>query len=142
MRARATVRVALLLSCSALVLPAAMTAPSEVSSGHRSPPALHYLLERAQFMKEESERFLGNRLVLSAEEQRVNAVLMAWKEAEYLVPEAKFLPAHSFFKVRARVEASPVFKFIRKMPKGEPAARGLVTREVPVHFAHEIEQNP
>lgn len=83
------------------------------------PPGLRYLVERTKFLAQESQRFLGSRLVLSAQEERVNGQLMEWKRLEYNVPEAEFPPAHSFFLMKPRIEKSRVFQFIKRMPKGE-----------------------
>lgn len=82
------------------------------------PPGLRYLVERTKFLSEESQRFLGSRLPLSAQEERVNEQLMEWKRREYNVAEADFPPAHSFFLMKPRIEKSRVFQFIQRMPKG------------------------
>ncbi|KAK3920302.1 Adenosine deaminase 2 [Frankliniella fusca] len=84
----------------------------------RQAASIGYLVERTKFLNDESHRFLGNLLPLNAAEQRVSRRLMAWKEREYNVPEADFLPAHSFFLVREKIERSAVYRFIRRMPKG------------------------
>ncbi|KAE8744958.1 hypothetical protein FOCC_FOCC008370 [Frankliniella occidentalis] len=109
---------ALVLAAAAVgVLAAPRDAPRPAPAPQPSPD-LGYLVERTKFLSDESQRFLGNSLVLGAAEQRVNGLLMAWKQKEYNVPEADFLPAHSFFLVREAIERSPVYKFIKRMPKG------------------------
>ncbi|KAB0792371.1 hypothetical protein PPYR_14330 [Photinus pyralis] len=80
-----------------------------------------YWLERKTLIEDESSQMLGSDVVLNAREQVVNNYLMGIKLAEYdagISEPAKFLPSRLFFDVRASVEKSKVFEFIRAIPKG------------------------
>ncbi|XP_069683248.1 adenosine deaminase 2-like isoform X2 [Periplaneta americana] len=65
--------------------------------------------------------FLGADIVLTAEEEEVNAILMKIKEKEYrkgFNDPASFPPARHFFEVKEDIERSEVFRIIQLLPKG------------------------
>lgn len=73
--------------------------------------------QRDLLMLEEALRQTGGKVVLTAEEQKLDARLRQLKEKEML--GAWFPPAMHFFKARALIQRSPIFKLLQKMPKGE-----------------------
>ncbi|KAL8610339.1 hypothetical protein ACOMHN_041153 [Nucella lapillus] len=80
-----------------------------------------YLESRRQIVALEQAMRLGNQQTLSEKEEVLNQRLMSWKRGEVndsLWQGAPFLPELHFFQARALFHASPVFTFIRQMPKG------------------------
>lgn len=80
-----------------------------------------YLSQRSTFLNEEKSRYLGSQLSLTEKEQKVNDILMHAKATEiekgFQNPKV-YLSAQHMFEVLSEVEASKVFKIIRKLPKG------------------------
>ena len=73
-------------------------------------------------LQEEWKITTGGGVVLNADELKVNRILMKWKAAEMseaAKPKGFFPPAHNFMTVKAKIEESDVFRFIKKMPKGK-----------------------
>ena len=63
----------------------------------------------------------GGKTRLSDEERRVNATLMKFKAKELDAARSNltdFPPAMHFFRAKALIDKSYVFKIIRSMPKG------------------------
>lgn len=79
-----------------------------------------YWLEREQILANEQTNILGQSQVLTSDEQAVNDFLMEKKKEEMdaAFNSLDFLPAKNFLTVREEIEASPVYKFIKLMPKG------------------------
>ncbi|XP_044269145.1 adenosine deaminase 2-like [Tribolium madens] len=80
-----------------------------------------YWSERAKLVNSDSSHAIGSSIVLTEKEQQVNKVLMSHKLKEYddgFTDPHSFLPSIHFFKSKSGIEASPVFDFIRKLPKG------------------------
>ncbi|KAJ4432791.1 hypothetical protein ANN_21430 [Periplaneta americana] len=80
-----------------------------------------YWENRESFLREERSMFLGADIVLTAEEEEVNAILMKIKEKEYrkgFNDPASFPPARHFFEVKEDIERSEVFRIIQLLPKG------------------------
>lgn len=73
--------------------------------------------QRELLMLEEALRQTGGKVVLTAAEQKLDARLRQLKEKEML--GARFPPAVHFFKARALIQGSPIFKLLQRMPKGE-----------------------
>ncbi|KAJ8954010.1 hypothetical protein NQ318_004301 [Aromia moschata] len=64
---------------------------------------------------------MGASLSLTPKEQRVNDILMNYKLSEYdegFLNPGSFLAAQHFFKSKAAIENSEIFKIIRQLPKG------------------------
>ncbi|XP_069683254.1 adenosine deaminase 2-like isoform X3 [Periplaneta americana] len=79
-----------------------------------------YWENRESFLREERSMFLGADIVLTAEEEEVNAILMKIKEKEYrkgFNDPASFPPARHFFEVKEDIERSEVFRIIQLLPK-------------------------
>ncbi|XP_076449533.1 adenosine deaminase 2-like isoform X1 [Babylonia areolata] len=80
-----------------------------------------YLEKRRHVVELEQSMRLGARQMLNEKERLVNQHLMAWKQAEVndsLWEGRPFLPELHFFHARPLFDSSPVFRFIRSMPKG------------------------
>lgn len=73
--------------------------------------------QRELLMLEEALTQTGGKVVLTAAEQKLDARLRQLKEKEML--GAWFPPAVHFFKARALIQGSPIFKLLQRMPKGE-----------------------
>uniref|UniRef100_A0A182MQK5 Adenosine deaminase n=1 Tax=Anopheles culicifacies TaxID=139723 RepID=A0A182MQK5_9DIPT len=80
-----------------------------------------YRYQRAQLTYRESKQALGADIILTANESIVNNHLLDLKvdelSAGYTDPY-KFSPSRHFFEVLDQINASPLFQFIRQMPKG------------------------
>ncbi|EFA00425.1 adenosine deaminase 2 [Tribolium castaneum] len=80
-----------------------------------------YWSERAKLVTSDSSQAIGSSIILSPKEQEVNKILMNHKLKEYddgFKNPRTFLPSIHFFKSKSGIEQSPVFDFIRKLPKG------------------------
>lgn len=80
-----------------------------------------YQAQRKKLLASHLGTALGADIELNEAEQQFNAILMDLKNEElyrgFLNP-FNFTPARHFFDVLKSVESSPLFKLIRKMPKG------------------------
>lgn len=78
------------------------------------------LAERQQLLDQEDKRFLGGSLILNADEEAANAVLMQIKYEEYdrAFLDSNFPPAGHFFNTKPSILQSQVYQIIRMMPKG------------------------
>lgn len=72
--------------------------------------------QREALIKLEASMQLGGQIVLTDAEQRLDALLFKMKQEEMM--RADFPPAMHFFKARALIGASPIFRLLQKMPKG------------------------
>ncbi|XP_060758831.1 adenosine deaminase 2-A-like isoform X1 [Neoarius graeffei] len=72
--------------------------------------------QRELLLQEEASRQIGGRVELSAAERRLDSLLHKLKEREIMAP--CFPPAMHFFKAKPYIQMSPVFKILKKMPKG------------------------
>ncbi|XP_018325315.1 adenosine deaminase 2-like [Agrilus planipennis] len=80
-----------------------------------------YWKDREELIKEEESQILGSSIKLTHEEEVVNKRLIKIKSEEFnngFDNVVNFLPSQHFFKTKAQVENSKVFKFIQKLPKG------------------------
>jgi len=81
-----------------------------------------YLRLRNSMIHKEYQMRIGGKMELSDEELRVNATLMKFKASELDAARrniTKFPPAVHFFRAKALIDKSDVFKIIRTMPKGK-----------------------
>lgn len=78
--------------------------------------------QRELLMLEEGLRQTGGKVALTAAEQKLDARLHQLKEKEML--GAWFPPAMHFFKARALIQTSPIFRLLQRMPKGEVTCTG------------------
>uniref|UniRef100_A0A182K2P4 adenosine deaminase n=1 Tax=Anopheles christyi TaxID=43041 RepID=A0A182K2P4_9DIPT len=77
--------------------------------------------QREEFLDREQGRGLGAGLVLSAAEQRLNRYVMHLKQQELargVDNPYELVSARHFFEMLDRINESPLFKLIQKMPKG------------------------
>lgn len=72
---------------------------------------------RDLLMREEALMQTGGKVVLTAAEQKLDAYLRRLKERE--MSAGQFPPAMHFFKAKRRIQESPIFKLLQKMPKGD-----------------------
>lgn len=72
--------------------------------------------ERDALIKLEASMQTGGQIVLTDAEQRLDAILMKYKQEELRRPD--FPPAMHFFKARSLIRTSPIFSVLQKMPKG------------------------
>nr|CAH0104793.1 unnamed protein product [Daphnia galeata] len=79
-----------------------------------------FLAQRERLLAEESSRILGGSVILNADEQLVNNVLMAAKTLEFdqSFSTLDFIPADHYFLAKPAMLQSEVFQFIQQMPKG------------------------
>ncbi|XP_018334573.1 adenosine deaminase 2-A-like [Agrilus planipennis] len=80
-----------------------------------------YWADRAKLIEDEHSQILGSSITLTPKEEVVNKKLIKIKSDEYdkgFNNVLNFLPSQHFFKTKAQVESSEVFKFIQKVPKG------------------------
>lgn len=80
-----------------------------------------YIKQRNELIDKERRLRIGGSVGLTLDEQKVNKTLMIWKTKEVEMGEqinGTFPPAIHFFKAKRFIEESPVFQFIRRMPKG------------------------
>lgn len=81
-----------------------------------------FIKKRTKALQTEKLMKLGGFLHLDVGEKRVNETLMKMKFQEiYKARQANdsIPPAQHFFTAKAAIDRSSVFRFIRKMPKGE-----------------------
>lgn len=64
----------------------------------------------------EASRAIGGGVVLNKKEKLLDEKLYQMKQQEMEAPD--FPPAMHFFKAKSLIDASPVFRFLQKMPKG------------------------
>ena len=82
---------------------------------------VEYLRLRNSMLHKEYQMRTGGKTRLSDEERRVNATLMKFKAKELDAARSNltdFPPAMHFFRAKALIDKSYVFKIIRSMPKG------------------------
>lgn len=87
----------------------------------RRPSFAKYEALREELLAKHLGRALGSDIVLNEREEQFNAMLMDLKTDELsrgFQNPFNFTPSRHFFDVLSTVEASPLFKLIRKMPKG------------------------
>lgn len=72
--------------------------------------------QREALMKLEESREIGGSVVLNSKEKVLDEKLYQLKLQEMEAPD--FPPAMHFFKAKPLIDASPVFRFLKKMPKG------------------------
>ncbi|KAM3858966.1 adenosine deaminase 2-A [Diretmus argenteus] len=72
--------------------------------------------QRDMLMRQEASRQTGGTVTLTAAEQRLDAHLRGLKQQE--MSAARFPPSIHFFRARPLIQASPVFRLLKKMPKG------------------------
>lgn len=79
-----------------------------------------FYTERAALLESEANAFLGSELILSSNEIKVNNHLMTLKhqELDAAFASSTYPPAQSLFVSKSELEASPVFQFIKALPKG------------------------
>ncbi|CAH1786916.1 unnamed protein product [Owenia fusiformis] len=79
-----------------------------------------YLKHREAILNKERMEITGGEIALSADESKVNQILMTFKikEIEYGKQNNLFPPAMHFFKAKPLIEKSDVFRIIKAMPKG------------------------
>ena len=75
---------------------------------------------RSKILKTEFANHLGEDLILTETEQKVNEKLMLekWKELDDAIQTGEFLPSKSFYLSKPEIEKSKVYQFIAQMPKG------------------------
>jgi len=81
-----------------------------------------YLRLRNNMIGEEYQMRLGGKLKLSDSERQVNDILMTLKAKELDSARenvTNFPPAVHFFRAKALIDKSEVFRMIRNMPKGK-----------------------
>ena len=80
----------------------------------------NYLVQRENILKNEQKSHLGNDITLESHEIKVNKKLMEHKlkELDEAMLTGDFGPSKSFYLSKTDIENSPVFQFIKKMPKG------------------------
>lgn len=88
------------------------------------------------------------RVSLSAQEKRVNNLLMSAKRQTYdnCFDQMCFPPARHFFDAKSDIENSEVFRIIKRMPKGEMKInkcylRGLrnVSRDISIKWGSSLD---
>ncbi|KAM9470919.1 adenosine deaminase 2-A isoform 2-T2 [Clarias gariepinus] len=72
--------------------------------------------QRDALIEMEERRAIGGSVVLNSTEKILNQKLYQMKQKEMVSPD--FPPAMHFFKAKSLIDASPVFRFLQKMPKG------------------------
>lgn len=97
------------------------TYEKSIDMSRQRPSYNDYTAERAEVVDNEANRWLGSSLVLTADEQAANKVIMSYKVADYTAgienPHA-FNPSRHIFEVLNSINSSALFHLIRKMPKG------------------------
>lgn len=73
--------------------------------------------QRDLLVREEALRQTGGRVVLTAAEQKLDAHLRRLKEKE--LSAVLFPPSLHFFRAKRLIQASPIFKLLQRMPKGQ-----------------------
>lgn len=87
----------------------------------RRPTFTKYQELREKLVSAHSEHSLGSDIQLSEREKMFNNILMEFKTDELsrgFQNPFNFTPSRHFFDILKSVEASPLFKLIKKMPKG------------------------
>jgi len=90
-----------------------------------------YLRLRNYMLYKEYQMRTGGRLKLSDAELRVNNTLMKLKAKELDIARRNvtdFPPAVHFFRAKALIDKSEVFKMVRNMPKGKLTQNALATK--------------
>lgn len=87
---------------------------------------------RDLLMREEAFRQTGGRVVLTAAEQKLDAHLRRLKEKE--LSAVQFPPAVHFFRAKALIEDSPIFRLLQRMPKGNIPKEDLPERIIPTFY--------
>lgn len=85
------------------------------------PNIREYNVTREKLLNEHLHRGLGFDEVLNDQEEKLNEILMNYKEAELmkgLKNPNDFAPARHVFDVLDEVKKSPLFQLLKKMPKG------------------------
>jgi adenosine deaminase CECR1 len=80
-----------------------------------------YLRQRTELIDSQLNRSLGFDIVLTEKEQIANEIVMNLKMNEYNLGfqnPRSFLPSRHYFEVIKQIEATDLFKIIKKMPKG------------------------
>ncbi|XP_035913312.1 adenosine deaminase 2-like isoform X2 [Anopheles stephensi] len=110
----------MLLACCLLSLLTTPEAHTIIERPTRQSPD-DYKYQRSLLTLQEADQGFGSSIVLTANESIVNNQLMELKIDElslgYIDPY-KFSPARHFFEVLDQINRSPLFQFIRAMPKG------------------------
>nr|XP_056702911.1 adenosine deaminase 2 [Euleptes europaea] len=77
-------------------------------------------IDRASLMEKENARRIGGNLVLDKREEHADQKLMRLKEAEVVeaMRTGLFPPSMHFFKAKALIDQSAVFRILKQMPKG------------------------
>ena len=105
----------------ASVAPLAIYIESVLDNSQSSRNAANdYMSNRKVLLEKDTVNRTGYRLVLSDNEKKANAILMAWKHKELSAAfkSAEFIGAESFITAKSKIEQSQVYKIIKKMPKG------------------------
>ena len=102
-------------------LPVEMSIPTEQKVEQSTKLADSYRAERDRILLMEQHESVGGDIVLTLDEQKVDAFLLdsKMKEINGSLNDGKpFAPGISFLLSKGMYENSEVFKLIRKMPKG------------------------
>ena len=82
-----------------------------------------YLRARNDILLEERNQRIGHDVILNQNEERVNGILMKFKELEInrsrTTNDEPFPPSVNFLVGKPLVEKSQVFQIIKSMPKGK-----------------------
>ena len=105
----------LFLACSKPITQTAALSPEPALQ-----PGTRYMEERTRIVLQDSARAMSSEIILSPDELRLNNKLIALRKAMLAdYEEANFFPpARNFYKSKKHIEATSLFKVIRKMPKG------------------------
>ncbi|CRL06743.1 CLUMA_CG019567, isoform A [Clunio marinus] len=85
------------------------------------PSFIKYEAIRSEMLARHLGRALGSDIVLNEKEEQFNSILMDLKTDELMrgfQNPYNFTPSRHFFEVLNAMESSPLFKLMRKMPKG------------------------
>lgn len=101
------------------VLAVVMAGAARPSAG-RALNTSDYLEQRQAMLAQEQTDIMGQDIVLTAAEEEANKVLMAAKDLEMEdgFETLNFIPSKNFLTMVQQMEASQVYKLIKKMPKG------------------------
>lgn len=114
-------RKVLLFSVNLIAVQCFLTGNRSVMDISSRPTFEKYEAQRKLLLSEHLDRALGSDIVLSEREEQFNSMLMDLKMDELargFQNPFNFTPSRHFFDVLKSVESSPLFKLIRKMPKG------------------------
>jgi len=81
-----------------------------------------YLRLRNNMIDKEDQMRIGGKMKFSDSERRVNDILMKLKAKELQIAReniTNFPPAVHFFRAKALIDKSEVFRMIRNLPKGK-----------------------